>query len=369
MKTSISSDVWEKKKGLIAKLYMEEEWPLKQVIKQIRSDDFNPSETQLRSRLKKWRVTKPSRQTRKKPQGTDDGDSDKDVKGSSTSPRNNRPPPMKRDTSTTSPHWTGAYHSAYVPSDIPTADHQQMKWNTSLDQQVSPTPSGEHGLVAERPSVPNYNPSPTTSSFEQSAQASPINDGLVVNTSSELTPTYAGYPLSPDSCIPSPGSTAAMPWPARSVSVDLGLNSSLYPTQWYPMPFEPITPPSGVPHSASMAPPPGYRDHMPMVVPSNPSVYPHEYGSFPGEGMEYPNGYDPKHWKRTMSLQYDFTGHPSARPDQADRKHMAVHGHPPPGMVPMPAGQPGAHNGMCAPLVPYLGQNPMAHKQHRGVGY
>ena len=42
MKTSISSDVWEKKKALIAKLYMEEEWPLKQVIKQIRSDDFNP---------------------------------------------------------------------------------------------------------------------------------------------------------------------------------------------------------------------------------------------------------------------------------------------------------------------------------------
>lgn len=42
MKTSISSDVWEKKKALIARLYMEEEWPLKQVIKQIRSDDFNP---------------------------------------------------------------------------------------------------------------------------------------------------------------------------------------------------------------------------------------------------------------------------------------------------------------------------------------
>lgn len=42
MKTSISSDVWEKKKALISKLYMEEEWPLKQVIKQIRTDDFNP---------------------------------------------------------------------------------------------------------------------------------------------------------------------------------------------------------------------------------------------------------------------------------------------------------------------------------------
>lgn len=42
MKTSISSCVWERKKALINKLYVEEEWPLKHVLKQIRSDDFNP---------------------------------------------------------------------------------------------------------------------------------------------------------------------------------------------------------------------------------------------------------------------------------------------------------------------------------------
>lgn len=42
MKNSIPSDVWEKKRALIAKLYKDEEWPLKQVIKQIRSEDFNP---------------------------------------------------------------------------------------------------------------------------------------------------------------------------------------------------------------------------------------------------------------------------------------------------------------------------------------
>ncbi|PGH10149.1 hypothetical protein AJ79_05504 [Helicocarpus griseus UAMH5409] len=66
MKTSIPSEVWENKRAEIATLYKEEEWPLKQVIKKIRSDDFNPTETQLRSRLKKWGVTKPSRQKRKK---------------------------------------------------------------------------------------------------------------------------------------------------------------------------------------------------------------------------------------------------------------------------------------------------------------
>ncbi|EEP77241.1 predicted protein [Uncinocarpus reesii 1704] len=66
MKTTISSDVWESKKAQIANLYKVEEWPLKQVMKRIRSVDFNPTETQLRSKLKKWGVRKPSRQERKK---------------------------------------------------------------------------------------------------------------------------------------------------------------------------------------------------------------------------------------------------------------------------------------------------------------
>lgn len=43
MKTSIPADVWETKRAQIAVLYKEEEWPLKQVIKKIRSDDFNPT--------------------------------------------------------------------------------------------------------------------------------------------------------------------------------------------------------------------------------------------------------------------------------------------------------------------------------------
>ncbi|KAE8329696.1 hypothetical protein BDV39DRAFT_171210 [Aspergillus sergii] len=61
MKNTISSTAWEKRKGLIIKLYQEEDWPLKQVLKSIRSDTFNPSESQLRSRLRKWGVTKRSR--------------------------------------------------------------------------------------------------------------------------------------------------------------------------------------------------------------------------------------------------------------------------------------------------------------------
>ncbi|KAL2860976.1 Clr5 domain-containing protein [Aspergillus lucknowensis] len=61
MKSAISPDIWETKRMLITKLYKDEEWPLKQVIKLVQTPDFHPSESQLRSRLKKWHITKPSR--------------------------------------------------------------------------------------------------------------------------------------------------------------------------------------------------------------------------------------------------------------------------------------------------------------------
>ncbi|KAL2812945.1 hypothetical protein BJX63DRAFT_432236 [Aspergillus granulosus] len=61
MKSVISPDIWENKRLLITKLYKDEEWPLKQVIKLVQTNDFHPSESQLRSRLKKWQITKPSR--------------------------------------------------------------------------------------------------------------------------------------------------------------------------------------------------------------------------------------------------------------------------------------------------------------------
>ncbi|KAJ5180797.1 hypothetical protein N7492_004007 [Penicillium capsulatum] len=365
MKTSISSDVWEKKKALIAKLYMEEEWPLKQVIKQIRSDDFNPSETQLRSRLKKWRVTKPSRQTRKKPQ--EDPDSEKDVRAS-TSPRNHRPTPASKATARARPDWV-ATHPIYAPSNVPSqAVDPPSKWNAPLaTQQLTPSPSGEHGLVTDRsgPVSAFSDPSPTTTSFEPSAQTSPVGGGLMLNTTSAVTPNYAAYPLSPESGLPSPGSatTPAMAsWPSRAVSVDLGLNSTLHPAHWYSMPFEPITPPPGAPHSAPLSAPlapttAGYRDPMPMVAPQGPNVFSSEFSQY-GEA-DY-SGYDPKSWKRAMSLQYDFAGR-----HDPERKHHP-HGHHA-GMVPVSTAG-GPHAVMCAPIVPYMGQDPMV-QRHPSVGY
>lgn len=40
---SISADVWEEAKPRISKLYQEEDWPLKLVIKKLRTDNFNPT--------------------------------------------------------------------------------------------------------------------------------------------------------------------------------------------------------------------------------------------------------------------------------------------------------------------------------------
>ncbi|KAB8212737.1 hypothetical protein BDV33DRAFT_210937 [Aspergillus novoparasiticus] len=61
MKHRIAFNMWEKKKNLIIQLYREEGWPLKQVVKRVRSHEFDLSENQLRGRLKKWCITKSSR--------------------------------------------------------------------------------------------------------------------------------------------------------------------------------------------------------------------------------------------------------------------------------------------------------------------
>jgi hypothetical protein len=42
MRHDISLGVWESKRALITKLYKEEEWPLKHVIRVIQTDTFRP---------------------------------------------------------------------------------------------------------------------------------------------------------------------------------------------------------------------------------------------------------------------------------------------------------------------------------------
>lgn len=283
----------------------------------------NPfSETQLRSRLKKWRVTKPSRQTRKKSHASS-GDEPEDVP---RKPSVQRPlPSLHRE----------ARHDWPVQSIY--GAPEDRKWSDPMAQQLTPSPSGEHVLASDR-SVYQH-PSPTTS-FEQSS-TSPVGEGLILNTT---VPPYSNqaYPLSPESCLPSPGTTTpGLAWPPRSVSADYGLN----PAQWYSLPFEAITPPSAVPQSTAPMTP-SISGYMPSG-----QYQPH---------YPYPDGdyhYD-KNWRRAMSLQYDMHGHPV--PGREGERKMQSHA------MASPSTQPGSHPAMCAPIMPYMGAH---YDQKPPVGY
>lgn len=93
------------------------------------------SETQLRSRLKKWRVTKPSRQTRKKPAGDqaenaeEDGESDKKEVATSE-------PQSHESTTTTTADWYRAQN--WTPQE----SHEQPQPSAAPQQEQRP-PSGE----------------------------------------------------------------------------------------------------------------------------------------------------------------------------------------------------------------------------------
>ncbi|KAL4951801.1 hypothetical protein BDW69DRAFT_32896 [Aspergillus filifer] len=206
----ISSDVWEEKRALIAALYKDEEWPLKQVIKKIRSENFNPSETQLRSRLKKWRVTKPSRQTRKK---SEEATSDIREINSPKRRSNNSPraPARARPSTATEIHATDTEwymaHRAYEPHGIPTMPLGGQDLPTiwaPASSQSSPISSPGKSRMSSHASL-----SVTTSSSYDPSQSSPLVDGALLNPTPSMTPAFASpsYALDPDSYVQKPTST------------------------------------------------------------------------------------------------------------------------------------------------------------------
>lgn len=316
------------------------------------------SETQLRSRLKKWRVTKPSRQSRKKSLASasgEDQDSDKDVKPKPSTvqrPLPSLPPSLPRESRPEWPMTHPMYGQPPALQPVPDQD-QDRKWGSPMTQQLTPSPSGEHVLAVDRTTAISYpDPSPTTASFDH-GHASPITEGLMLNTTA-VAPSYQAYPLSPESCLPSPGAPTTTPgsmgWPTRAVSVDYGLT----PNQWYSMPFEAITPPAAVPQSttAPMAPMHGY-------LPGQGQIYHPQYALYHGEAQEYHGFNDAKNWKRA-SAQYDMAGHLAGH-EHGDGKQM------PRPMVAPSHTQSGPQSVMCAPM-PYVGHDQYAQKPPN-IGY
>ncbi|KKK16679.1 hypothetical protein P175DRAFT_0492794 [Aspergillus ochraceoroseus IBT 24754] len=352
MKNSIPSDVWERKKALIASLYKDEEWPLKQVIKKIRSEDFNPSETQLRSRLKKWRVTKPSRQTRKKsheePVRDDSGREEASPKRHSNNPSletqtRSQPQTTTTDLSVTEPEWymtNGVYEHHSLPTtisldgpNIPNIWASTSSHPSPLSQPSKSRVSSTGSLVISTSNP--YNPSHT----------SPLVDGALLNPTPALTPTFpdASY----ESCIQTPVSGPSIQWSVP---------------QWYSLPLTAGSRGPSIPYytAAPLSPPIDPTMHM-MHPPAAPQL---------SEFHERP-----KSWKRNMSIPYgpEIDGHTQASQKRSkflERKtslpskisaSQASAGVMTPRSPFFPHGQ---HSILCSPGYHYPGAEPLVHRPH-----
>ncbi|KAL2826382.1 hypothetical protein BJY01DRAFT_229720 [Aspergillus pseudoustus] len=365
MKSSvpIPSDVWEEKKALIAALYKDEEWPLKQVIKKIRSDNFNPSETQLRSRLKKWRVTKPSRQTRKKshePPPTRDNNALRETsspKGhsncSSPKPQTRvRPVPTTAKGPATEPEWymtNRHYESHGLPTTIPLDGHDipTSVW-APTSSQPSPLSSPSNSRVNSHGSLAILT---STSPYDQS-QTSPLVDGALLNPTPAMTPTYtdASYSFASEPCMQkTPVSTAAGP-PTIQWAMP----------QWYTMTANTVRDPMPFYTTGPLTPP---IDPMMQVVPPQ----------FPQHLSEFHE--DMKSWKRTMSVPYGpgMAAHINhnlrqQQPKPLERKvslpSKITTGQPPSGMVTptSPYFPHGQHPTLCSPNYTYPGPESLVHR-------
>ncbi|KAF7592824.1 hypothetical protein BBP40_012359 [Aspergillus hancockii] len=343
MKNTIPSDVWERKKALIAKLYKDEEWPLKQVIKQIRSDDFNPSETQLRSRLKKWRVTKPSRQTRKKSH-----DDQQDINGDSSS------------------------HEAGSPKDEPPISPKAQLYRTQKPATVFSSTEPDfymadgtyvhHDLPFEGHNAPNAwardrKPSvvviPRSNSFEPS-HTSPLVDGVLLDSTS-MAPSFhnSPYAVTTGPCMgtSTTAATASINWAVP---------------QWYSMQLEAGAHPPSMPYFATAPLSPPIDPAMQLVSP-HPS---HRVYSPPSPGCSFSHEqvFDlheaTKPSVRTMSVPYSpVTAGGYPRPDQKGRQRATLEkesslpskffNHPAGLVTPPSPFFPSGHSVTCSPTYPY----------------
>ncbi|KAE8351556.1 hypothetical protein BDV28DRAFT_162358 [Aspergillus coremiiformis] len=344
MKNTIPSDVWERKKALIAKLYKDEEWPLKQVIKQIRSDDFNPSETQLRSRLKKWRVTKPSRQTRKKSH-----DDQQDASGDGSSHEAGSP----KDETPVSPN-SQLYPTQKPAPILCSAEPDFYMTEGTYVHHDLPTTGSFDSHNTSSAWAQDRNPSmvviPSSNSFG-SSNASPLMDGVLLDSASSMAPSFQNspYAVSTGACMANPTTAATAP-----------ISWAVPP--WYPMHLETGAQPPSMPYytTAPLSPPIDPAMHM---VPPHPS---HRLYSPPSPGCSFSHEQvfdlhkETKPSVRAMSVSYSPStagGYP--RVSQKGRQQATLEkttslpsklsSHPQTGLPFFSSG----HPVMCAPTFPY----------------
>ncbi|KAL6228708.1 hypothetical protein BDW75DRAFT_226435 [Aspergillus navahoensis] len=350
MKSSvpIPSDVWEEKKALIAALYKDEEWPLKQVIKKIRSENFNPSETQLRSRLKKWRVTKPSRQTRERTK-----ESVRSPKITTRSDNNSSPnvqtrsrlPPAPAEAPAPEPEWDMT-NRAYGPHNLPTMP-------LHFGRQDIPTvwgPASSHSSPLSSPGKSRVNSHAsmaisTSTSYEPS-QTSPLVDGALLDSTPAMTPTFANspYAMDNDTCLRTPVSASTAVPPVQWAM-----------PQWYMVPME----------AGSRAPTIPFYTAGPLTPPIDPMMLP-----MAPQMSEFQDGL--KSWKRTLSSPYDpdlATAKARQLPNTLEQKislppKISTSQYPSGAITPTSPFFHGQYSSVCSPGYTYTGPEFCASVEH-----
>lgn len=324
------------------------------------------SETQLRSRLKKWRVTKPSRQTRKKPldDPTDNGDDDEEeVAPDNLSPVETKmlslPTPQSQpaqippgDVSSntewyaSTDHWVQQQQQpeqpppqsqpelitqpVMAPAPTPATDSRDVgmgpTWTTpvtseSLSQQsLHPqdhNPLRHNPSAMQRYSMMQQPSGPPAVSYDMSQPAPPP-----IATNTLISPSYmhSGYAMSPMSYQP-----PAPQWPteADSIEPDMTSTNMNMSGNWYSAHYDPINTPAPAAYyqRASIA---GYPQMMSSV---NAADMTQAFQS-PSMSNAFQTFEDPalvRPWRRAMSAHYGpeaAAGH--ARVDRQGRQRKPI---------------------------------------------
>lgn len=265
------------------------------------------SETQLRSRLKKWRVTKTFRRTRKGIQGQIPGNnqSEEDQKRIRATPQNDKSPAAATGTATTG--WDGP--SLPVSALLDFQPHPiDQRWNTSLAGRLTSNHFMEHRCYPDRFHTvrDSLESNPPFSPFEGPAWTSPATEGLNMNTTPGMMPPCARQPVHPGPQMCSP-ETTMVDWPPCTVPPNQELSSTVYPGGWYPMPFEASTSPPDLSHSKPVGTfASQHRELFPIAKPLSPMAYSPEPHNF--------RVYEHKH--RMCSLSPHHENHGWLKPKQ-----------------------------------------------------
>jgi hypothetical protein len=246
----------------------------------------NTSETQLRSRLKKWRVTKSSRQTRKKSYEPTT-ETMREMNFPQGQSNNSPPKPRMRVRSlpttvkdpATEPEWYKT-NRHYESHSFPATMHRDGHDIPTVWAPASTQPSPLSSPSKSRVNTHGYLKILTTSSYDPS-QASPFVDRALLSPTPAMSPAYIdpSYSLAKESCMQTSLPTAAVPPIQRAMP------------RWYAMPMGASTRATPMPFYITGPLTPPIDPMMQMVPPQCPQHM--------SDFQE-----DVKSWNRTMSSPY-----------------------------------------------------------------